>query len=1288
VNDGFLRERASLLVSTFRDAAAQRHEAARRMLAERAGGDRDANERRESAAADARRRADRGIVEAEMACESALTQATAQYGAEIEQTRRRWATERERLIEKADHNRREAKRQLQESLWLAETVYEAGEKQPRERCQATLKGLDALISAARQRHEEASQFIRAGRQPVPVVEPVTAETDAGSEALIRLDELSRTVQELWLALRATRGLKFFRGAGLPLLIVVLPLIAAVVTAVSRGGAVDTLTWSVGGGSLVLLVLMAGVLYLVTRRSSSHRFRGIGRALSEAELVHARGTAQAQERREREEQEAITRRDTEITKAKAHYEPILNHIEERRTARLSELDDRYPGLIAALERDQSQRISEAQAHFASAKERIEAEREERLAAIEREYEAARARRAASFDEHWKELTSRWSLAARQTESIWTLINRQDSRLSRPWDDPAWNEWVPPSSFDPSIRFGALRFERSRVAGGVPDHADHAIALPEVLTLPATIDFGDRASLLIRTDGPSQRDQAVRVMQTVMMRLLTGLPPGKVRFVIVDPVGLGQNFAGFMHLADWDESFVGGRIWTEERHIEQRLVDLTEHMENVIQKYLRNDFETIAEYNEQAGEIAEPYRFLVICDFPVHFSENAARRLAAIAASGARCGVHVLLMVDDRQGIPPGVAIEDLEQNAVILTLRGEDLALRDEVLGDLTLTLDAPPPDDFVTRTLHIVGEAAKDATRVEVPFSVIAPAPDRMWSLDASSELRVPLGRCGATKLQYLTIGTGTSQHALIAGKTGSGKSTLLHVLVTNLALWYGPDEVQFYLVDFKKGVEFKTYASADLPHARAVAVESDREFGLSVLHRVDAELRRRGDRYRALGVQDLAGFRREAPGEPMPRTLLIIDEFQELFVEDDRIAQEASLLLDRIVRQGRAFGIHAILGSQTLGGAYTLARSTLGQMQVRIALQCTEADSYLILSDDNAAARLLGRPGEAIYNDAGGAIVGNSPFQIVWLPEPVRDERLAGARDLARSRGWAPPAPMIVFEGSAPAEFERNHLVVRAKAERDAAHAAGRELPQPEVLRGWIGEAIAIKDPTSAAFRRRSGSNLLIVGQRDEPVIAMTSSIIRSLGAQVAAKKEGMHLALLDGTPADSPMAGRLASVLAEVPQSTEVIAFRDLDARLAAAHGELQHRISAASSHPAPYFLFIHGLHRFRLLRTSDDFGFSSFKEEQPATPPDRMLAELLREGPIHGMHIVIWCDSVLNLTRWLDRQSQKEFGQKVLLQMSAADSTQLIDNPSASILGLARALLHDEEEGVSEKFRPYSW
>src|SRR5205823_4496619 len=103
---------------------------------------------------------------------------------------------------------------------------------------------------------------------------------------------------------------------------------------------------------------------------------------------------------------------------------------------------------------------------------------------------------------------------------------------------------------------------------------------------------------------------------------------------------------------------------------------------------------------------------------------------------------------------------------------------------------------------------------------------------------------------------------------------------------------------------------------------------------------------------------------------------------------------LDRLVRQGRAFGIHVLLGSQTIGGSSGLSRSTIGQMAIRIALQTSEADSQLILGDANSAARLLTRPGEAIYNDAGGLVESNSPFQVAWLSDDRRDEYLRRVRD------------------------------------------------------------------------------------------------------------------------------------------------------------------------------------------------------------------------------------------------------------------------------------------------------
>src|SRR5262249_21341472 len=157
------------------------------------------------------------------------------------------------------------------------------------------------------------------------------------------------------------------------------------------------------------------------------------------------------------------------------------------------------------------------------------------------------------------------------------------------------------------------------------------------------FPEKGSVLFKAVDHG-REVAVKALEALLLRAWTCLPPGKLRSIIIDPVGRGENFAAFMHLADEDETLITSRIWTETAHIDQRLADMTAHMETVLQKFLRNRFSTLAEYNAQAGEVAEPFRLLVVAHFPVNFSSDAARRLISLASAGARCGIYTLVMVD--------------------------------------------------------------------------------------------------------------------------------------------------------------------------------------------------------------------------------------------------------------------------------------------------------------------------------------------------------------------------------------------------------------------------------------------------------------------------------------------------------------------------------------------------------------------------------------------------------------------------------------------------------------------
>ncbi|HEX4645344.1 MAG TPA: FtsK/SpoIIIE domain-containing protein, partial [Verrucomicrobiae bacterium] len=538
------------------------------------------------------------------------------------------------------------------------------------------------------------------------------------------------------------------------------------------------------------------------------------------------------------------------------------------------------------------------------DRLEKAHTESVERLTRETEAEKKRIASACEENearldaenqtqWRELESNWKGTV---QPIYQAINAATAfaqRLFPAWDPQRWADWKPPLTFEHTAKFAQMDVDVSKLCEALPQDPRLSLPGPSRFTAPLSLTYPAQGSILFETIN-SGRDEAIAALNNIILRLLSTAPPGRLSFTIIDPIGLGQNFAGVMHLADYEEQLINSRIWTQTSQIEQKLADLNEHMEKVIQMYLRNEYDTIAEYNEQAGNLAEKYHFLVIADFPVNFSDTAARRLMSIATSGARCGVYTLIHWDHRQPAPPDFMPAELRKSGVSISGKGAEFVVTGKFLPGTKLLLDSPPAPDFATEFIHKVGRTSVDSSRVEVPFPNVAPADQDLWTLETSTELRVAIGRTGATKLQYLAIGKGTRQHALIAGKTGSGKSTLFHVIITNLALWCSPEQVEFYLVDFKKGVEFKCYAAHRLPHARVVAIESDREFGLSVLQRVDDELKRRGDLFRKLGVQDVAGYKKSGGAEAMPRSLLLVDEFQEFFVEEDKISQSASVLLDR----------------------------------------------------------------------------------------------------------------------------------------------------------------------------------------------------------------------------------------------------------------------------------------------------------------------------------------------------------------------------------------------------------
>ena len=222
-----------------------------------------------------------------------------------------------------------------------------------------------------------------------------------------------------------------------------------------------------------------------------------------------------------------------------------------------------------------------------------------------------------------------------------------------------------------------------------------------------------------------------------------------------------------------------------------------------------------------------------------------------------------------------------------------------------------------------------------------------------------------------LVMGEGSSHHGLIAGATGSGKSTLLHTIIMSSMMNYSPDQLQLYLMDFKSGTEFKIYESERLPHIRLLALDAMQEFGESILENLVVEMEHRAELFKeeAGGVTSVKDYVR-ITGNSMPRLLVIIDEFQILFNDaaNRKVAEHCSELAKRIVTEGRAFGIHLLMATQSMRGLsnMTLISGIVEQMLIRVGLKCGESDiRYLFGSEDYGKIQTMmkGPLGTAVMN-------------------------------------------------------------------------------------------------------------------------------------------------------------------------------------------------------------------------------------------------------------------------------------------------------------------------------------
>jgi S-DNA-T family DNA segregation ATPase FtsK/SpoIIIE len=735
------------------------------------------------------------------------------------------------------------------------------------------------------------------------------------------------------------------------------------------------------------------------------------------------------------------RKSALEQTKRDFESIRRQAESGKTELQKSLEE-IQRKIAALEKAKG--LTEEQAkHLASERQKVTANRATRK--------------------------SNWlSVFANEWEKTTAEVERAGSRLRR--QQPAFVDFGPTlpvaSEMPTRLLLGSqlVSFEKFSclVPHSIPFPFSHALILPE--------------------DNTAQR----RLAHHLLLRLLSALPPGQLEMTLIDPLKLGQSAEPFLPLLKVEQLVPQQRVLTRSNEIEAALDKLTDEVEELIQHRFNDKASNWSDYNANHADNPLRYKVVLLFDVPEQLSDKSLWFLERLCENGPRCGVLPIIAID-------GTRVEDrrcdkfraaLETSTMRLDalLRGTDAGV--EGLS-IAYQSEQWPQQDSLEGFISTLAERCATEAR----FSKSMPD---LWTNFAKGATTIggfdiPIGWTPAGESVSLTLGaTGSEHHALLAGKTGSGKSNLLHVMIHSLCEKYPPGEVDLYLLDYKESTEFTVYANPSLPHARLVATESDPEYGVTVLRHLVDELEKRARIFKTAGIRDFAEYRKASLNQ-LPRVLLVIDEFQVLFSDSRQVAEAAEQLLSQLLKQGRSFGIHILLATQTLKAINALSIGAIvTQLGCRIALACGQEDSAMILGSNNLAAAELkmpsaeGLPAEGIINNANGAKSGNIKFLIPLAESTFCREHNVRLTERAAKRGLM--GKTRVFNGANLPFFPESGEYKTTSGQANAL---------------LLGEKLTFtSDTLTVPLTTRNAFNVLFSGYNDQIHDGLLASTLVSLAA------------------------------------------------------------------------------------------------------------------------------------------------------------------------------------------------
>lgn len=294
-----------------------------------------------------------------------------------------------------------------------------------------------------------------------------------------------------------------------------------------------------------------------------------------------------------------------------------------------------------------------------------------------------------------------------------------------------------------------------------------------------------------------------------------------------------------------------------------------------------------------------------------------------------------------GIVIATTEEHLPAACTTIIRVGEDTAGAVSQLGDRTVA------DDIILAGVsqRTARDLARDLARFDDPELVVPgaslPSLVKMPPLLGMSEVTgeaiasswrratritapIGIGESGVFEIDLVRDGP----HGLVGGTTGSGKSEFLRSLVAGLAARNDPTRLTFILIDFKGGAAFA--ACERLPHTIGTVSNLDEQLADRALRALEAELRYRQQVFAAAGegIDNIEAYWATRPAAPMPRLLVVIDEFAMLAKDYPDVLKS----LVSVAAVGRTLGVHMILATQRPAGVVN--DDILANTNLRVALR------------------------------------------------------------------------------------------------------------------------------------------------------------------------------------------------------------------------------------------------------------------------------------------------------------------------------------------------------------------